>query len=1225
MWRSAPAVRGRREHVAQPRAARGRRGEPGETMRIRRDGAATRRLVALAMTAVAALVSLACVPPTTPTNAAPTAVAGAAPRSGSAPLEVQFTSAGSSDADGVIVAYSWDFGDGSATSSDADPTHTYGGAGTYDAVLSVTDDDGATGSAVVTVVVSAVNQPPTADIASSVGEGRAPLTVEFDGMASTDPDGLVVSYAWDFGDGTTSTDARPTHVFVEPGTQVVSLTVTDDDGATATATDTITVVPNLAPTAVASAEPTAGKAPLSVAFVGSGSTDPDGVLVSHAWDFGDGATSAEADTTHVYTSAGNYTATLVVTDDNGGTDSTTVEIAVVPNIAPVAVASSSVVGGQAPLSVTFSSANSVDPDGSIVAHRWDFGDGNGSTSPDTTYTYGTAGIYTVTLTVTDDSGSSDTTSLQIDVSADTNEAPIAAAAADVTERRVGLPIQFSSAGTADPDGTIVAYAWDFGDGGSASTANPTHAYDVAGDYTVTLTVTDNRGATSTASVGPIAILPNVAPTAAIVGGPATGPAPLVVSFDGSGSADPDGDVVSYNWDFGDGSPAKLTPGATHVYETPGTYTATLTVTDDGGAIDTATVQTVVTPNQKPVAVINATPQSGPRPLVVAFDGSASLDPDGTDLSYEWDFGDGAAGTGESLEHTFDEGSYTVLLTVTDATGIVSAPVSITVEVYVDDDGDGVSPPEDCDDTEPTISPDRDDPLDLAGVDTNCDGVDGELATTTFVAADGGADTVSCGAVSSPCATIGQGVLRATTSGHAAVQVASGSYGGFALNGAGLVVRGGYDGDFSGRAGTTSVTGVGVGVDLLGTPAGTRLLDLTIDGGSGPHATGVLAREAAVAELLRVDINSGTTVGAGTSAYGVRAIQDAVVTVRESTVLAQPGADGAPGGVGPATVNGCNGQAGGTIPGQSNREPGESCGAGSMRSGRGGVGGFWNNVPGEAGERGGTSAAPGGNGGSGGGASIAGATDEATGGGHGPRGNPGGTAGTGGTFSVVDNAFSTWAGTAGTAGGRGADGRGGGGGGGGKSATANGGGGGAGGGGGTGGSAGGGGGSGGGSFGLYSVDADIHVYSSTVTASAGGAGGAGAHGGNGGSGGRGGDGGPRQAGSLAGGGGGGGGGGAGAGGGGGGGGLGGPSIALFRAKSIGAATVESTTLVRAESAAPGGAGGARGLGGLAGIAGTSRDGAWQTGVAFFQGLNGNAGTAGDPGLVLRSYVVGTSLP
>lgn len=155
--------------------------------------------------------------------------------------------------------------------------------------------------------------------------------------------------------------------------------------------------------------------------------------------------------------------------------------------------------------------------------------------------------------------------------------------ADVNE-----PIAFSSAGSTDPDGAIVSYAWDFGDQTSASGASPTKAFAVAGTYTVRLTVTDDRGATASATT--TATIGNQPPVAK-AGGPYVGVVGTAVAFSGAGSSDPDGTITSYAWTFGDGTTGT---GATfsHTYTAAGTFTVSLTVTDNRGA--TATDQTTAT-------------------------------------------------------------------------------------------------------------------------------------------------------------------------------------------------------------------------------------------------------------------------------------------------------------------------------------------------------------------------------------------------------------------------------------------------------------------------------------------------------------------------------------------------------------------------------------------------------------------------------------------------------
>jgi PKD repeat protein len=156
----------------------------------------------------------------------------------------------------------------------------------------------------------------------------------------------------------------------------------------------------------------------------------------------------------------------------------------------------------------------------------------------------------------------------------------------------GTPICFSSAGSFDPDGTITSRRWNFGDGSRPVTAaNPCHTYVSAGNFTATLTVTDNLGAQGT-DTAPVTVGGGGnQPPVAEANGPYNGKKNIAISFSSAGSMDPDGSIVSYSWNFGDGSPPSNQPNPTHTYTSTGNFTATLTVTDNLGAMDsdTATV------------------------------------------------------------------------------------------------------------------------------------------------------------------------------------------------------------------------------------------------------------------------------------------------------------------------------------------------------------------------------------------------------------------------------------------------------------------------------------------------------------------------------------------------------------------------------------------------------------------------------------------------------------
>ncbi len=226
-----------------------------------------------------------------------------------------FDGSGSIDSDGTIASYTWDFGDGN-TGAGVMANHTYVAAGTYQVTLIVTDDDGATDSAATTATV---NAPPVASIAS-VTEVALGQTLSFDGLGSADVDGMIVNYAWNFGDGNTGTGAIAAHTYTNAGTYMAILTVTDNNGAIDDAT--ISVVVDALPEAIIMPIETVllGE---TTNFDGSDSNDSDGNIVSYAWNFGDSSTGSGETTMHTYSSAGSYTVTLTITDDFGNTDTAT--------------------------------------------------------------------------------------------------------------------------------------------------------------------------------------------------------------------------------------------------------------------------------------------------------------------------------------------------------------------------------------------------------------------------------------------------------------------------------------------------------------------------------------------------------------------------------------------------------------------------------------------------------------------------------------------------------------------------------------------------------------------------------------------------------------------------------------------------------------------------------------------------------------------------------------
>ena len=236
-----------------------------------------------------------------------------------------------------------------------------------------------------------------------------------------------------------------------------------------------------------------------------------------------------------------------------------------------------------------------------------------------------------------------------------NQPPVARMAASVAD----LTVAVDAAGSSDPEGDALSFAWDFGDGAKAAGATATHAYAAPGEYVVTLRASDGRSA-STASATVTARAPNRAPLAAFE---ATG-ADLAWRFDAAGSSDPDGDALAYAWTFGDGGTA-TGPVVGHAYATAGDRTVTLTVSDGKTGSTATRLVSARAPNRAPVAAFSASGQD----LSWTFDAGASTDPDGDALSHLWTFPDGTTATGARASKTFaTSGDHVVRLQVLDGRG-----------------------------------------------------------------------------------------------------------------------------------------------------------------------------------------------------------------------------------------------------------------------------------------------------------------------------------------------------------------------------------------------------------------------------------------------------------------------------------------------------------------------------------------------------------------------------
>lgn len=326
----------------------------------------------------------------------PVASFTANPILGNAPLTVTFTDTSTN----TPTSWLWSFGDGS-TSTVENPVHVYTTAGTFTVSLTATNAAGSdTASKTEYVSVTTPGKAPVADFRASATSGFSPMTDTFTDTSTNSP----TSWLWNFGDGTTSTVENPTHVYIAPGTYTVSLTATNAFGSdtnTKTAYVTVTSQQGSAPIASFTSNVTSGPEPLTVVFTDTSTNTP----TSWAWNFGDGNTSTAQNPTHVYTTVGSYTVTLLVSNSFGSNTVTRNGYITVSNSVsnkPVSEFTASPTVGFRPLIVHFKDTST----GSPTSWEWNFGDRTFNFSQNPTHVYMAPSRYNVTLTVRNASGSS---------------------------------------------------------------------------------------------------------------------------------------------------------------------------------------------------------------------------------------------------------------------------------------------------------------------------------------------------------------------------------------------------------------------------------------------------------------------------------------------------------------------------------------------------------------------------------------------------------------------------------------------------------------------------------------------------------------------------------------------------------------------------------------------------------------------------------------------------
>jgi len=573
---------------------------------------------------------------------------------------VQFNSLSQPGAGG-LASWSWNFGDPPSGSNNVstleDPTHTFTSAGNYNVSLMVSNTGGCTDTVTLPVVV---NPLPAVDF--SISPGCMEDSTHF--ISSTFVNAaLVTTWLWDFGDGFTSTEVDPYHIYASSGTFIVTLTVTDNTDCVNTKTKTVAIVPPPTSFFQVSTQ-TCANTPV---FFTNLSTTPGGTLTSYYWDFGDNSDTlinapATGNVPHTYAVAGTYTVILKVTTSLGCENESqkTVTISSSP------LASFNFDNTCTGSAVNFNDLSQVNSGTAIVNWLWNFGDptsgsNNTSTLQNPLHVFNTPGSYTVLLQVNNATGCPDTVSKVLVVQ------PKPGVDFGWASTCLGTTTQFTTNTTTTNTGAVTSYDWDFGDGTVHLTQqDPLHAYSATGNYVVILTIVDTSGCENSVSH-----IVNITPQPSALfsmSSACLGASTFFTDQSFTSSGEP---ITNWHWDFGEGAVTNDTSNLQNpswIYATLGVYNVSLIVTSQNGCQDTATMSLQVFGNPTANFIYTAAPCDNGA---VYFQDS-SFSQQATIVGWNWEFEPNNYSTLQNPVYVFyfSDSCYNVRLIATDVRGCV---------------------------------------------------------------------------------------------------------------------------------------------------------------------------------------------------------------------------------------------------------------------------------------------------------------------------------------------------------------------------------------------------------------------------------------------------------------------------------------------------------------------------------------------------------------------------
>ncbi|MCI5167659.1 MAG: PKD domain-containing protein, partial [Candidatus Electrothrix sp. GM3_4] len=586
------------------------------------------------------------------------------------------------DADGSTLAYTWDFGDGSAGQG-RQTKHIYAEPGRYQAVLTVQDNSGASNDTATARQTVAVNFSPKAEPGKDIR--TCEQFVHFDGSASTDPEQDPLSYTWDFGDKSSGQGVSVSHQFAASGLYPVRLQVSDNTGlGNSRDSKQLAVQINGPPKAVIRTDGELFCAGEYVLFDGSLSRDPEGGPLRYVWNLGDGQEVEGANPIRVYDKAGDYSINLTVFDDSGlecnaGQARKNIHLIA----APMARAGQDIeVCSNAP--VIFDGTASSGGERPIINFTWIFGDGSSDVVAKTNHIYKEPGLYSARLIVK-------TPQLSRCDNQDEDERKVRVLAAPRADFRagngsvgyngcIGEPVAFDASKSATVNGKSARYSWNFGDGVMGSGVSAEHSYSRAGRYTVRLKVNMPENTVCSSSESSQEIKINQPPVSRIrwsVAGqamsferPQTVLPNTLLHFSAAESVDKDGVIKKLHWDFGDGQQGE---GwfVKHSFVEPGQYVVRLTVEDDTElSCNKAQAELSVFVVDQPVVQIQGPRQVCVNQVVRYTLATPTIQPNQTSQTDQaaqvsWDLGNALKGQGNEVEVTFRQAGVREIHTVVD--------------------------------------------------------------------------------------------------------------------------------------------------------------------------------------------------------------------------------------------------------------------------------------------------------------------------------------------------------------------------------------------------------------------------------------------------------------------------------------------------------------------------------------------------------------------------------